>query len=212
MASRKKMSNYGAGILAAGVREAHICGDLQRTSNAASGQKNKPELFIFFRDAKAVVVNLKVRGINWRSTASDDIIQHRMWCLVQSPRAFAQVSHRHAFHDLNYRLAHFLHHFPNGTPRFIRAGASFIKSVTRATDRRQCAFEVSDHRRKRDVLRRSRQAIATSHTAPALDRPQRLQVHQDLLQEFLGYVLLLGHGFNAHDALPVIEAQNQKRP
>jgi hypothetical protein len=39
-------------LMCSGSSEAHIQSDLQRTSNAASGQKNQPELLrLFFRDA-----------------------------------------------------------------------------------------------------------------------------------------------------------------
>ena len=130
--------------------------------------------------------------------------------LFQLAGTRAEIGDSHLFKDVHHSMAHFLHHAANGAPGFVRAGALLVEPFADATDRRQCALDVANHAGERNFLGRSRQAITAGDASLALDRTGRLQVVEDLFQEPLGNVLLLGDALNPNDRLFIVEFNDKK--
>ena len=130
--------------------------------------------------------------------------------LLQLAGTRAKIGDGPLFQDVHLGITHFLHHTPNGAPGLVRAGTLLVEPFAHTTDRRQRAFDVANHSGERNFLGRLRQSIAAGDASLALDHAGRFQVVEDLFQEPLGNVLLLGDALNPNDRLFIVEFNDKK--
>ena len=124
--------------------------------------------------------------------------------------AIAKLGERDAVQDFDDRIAHLFHDTADTAELFVGAGAAFVKSFTDATNGCERAFDKANDAGKGDFIRRKFEAITAGNPAAALKNACGAQVVEDLFEETLGNVLLVGNGLDANDFLVGIEPEDNK--
>ena len=124
--------------------------------------------------------------------------------------AVAELRERHAVQDFHNRVAHFFHDAANAAELFVWAGAALVEFLTHATDRCERTFNKADHARERDFVGRKFKPITAGNSATAFENAGGAEVVEDLFEETLGNVLLVGDGLDANDFFFGIEPENDE--
>ena len=90
-------------------------------------------------------------------------------CGLEPPGALAKISDGYTFHQESDRVAHLLHNGADGASGLIRAGAGLVKPLAHTADGRQCAFEVPNDARQRNLVGWQGEPIPAGNTPPTFN-------------------------------------------
>ena len=147
-----------------------------------------------------------------RSEKLNHVVERFSRGAFQPPRPLAQIRDSDLFHDIDNRLARFLHHVSNGATGFVGTRAALIKILADTTDRRKRSFNVPDNRRQRNMLWRTGKPVASRNTPPALNSANGLQIIENLFEKLFWDVLRIGNRLDAHHMFAIIPSEHQQRP
>ena len=122
----------------------------------------------------------------------------------------AELSESNAFENSHDGVTDLLHDAANPADIFIRTGTAFVKFFTHTTDRRERAFDEPNDTRERNFLRREAQAVPAGDAPSTLQNACGAQIVEDLFQEALGNILLLGDCLDAYDILLRVQTKNNQ--
>ena len=129
---------------------------------------------------------------------------------LKLPDAVAKLGERDAIQDFDDGIAHFLHDASNAAELFVRAGAAFVEFFADATDGSKRAFDEADDARQSDFFRRKFETITTGNSSAAFENASRAEVVENLFEETLGDVLLVGNGLDANDFFVGIQPEDDE--
>ena len=145
------------------------------------------------------------------SSGLDDVIERIGVLPLKLANAIAELSECDAIEDFDDGIAHFLHDTANAAELFIRAGAAFVKFFADATDGCKRAFDEANDTRERDFIGRKFKAITAGNAAAAFENAGGAEVIEDLFEEALWDVLLLGDGLDANHLFVGVQPKDNKR-
>src|ERR1043166_1372837 len=129
---------------------------------------------------------------------------------LQLTRAFDEVGDGDAFGDFDNGFAHFFHEGANGATGFVRTRTFFVEVLADATDGGERAFDVANNGGERNFFGWPGQAVAADDSAAALDDAGGFEIVENLLKKALGNVLRVGDCLDSHDAVVILESENQQ--
>lgn len=142
----------------------------------------------------------------------DDVFERVFVQALEKSDAFAKLGEGDGLEDFDDGFADFFHDAAN--PAFLFAGttATFVKTLTHATDWRERAFDQADDFGEVDFFGRKLEAVAAGNAAFAFEEAGRLEVIEDLFEEAFGNVLGGRDRLDSNDGVAVIQAQNDQCP
>jgi hypothetical protein len=141
---------------------------------------------------------------------SNDVIEWIGVLPLELADAVAELGESDAFEDFHDGVANLFHHAADATDIFVGAGTLLVKFFADATDGCERAFDEADDAGECDFIRREAQAITAGYAAAAFENAGGAQVVEDLFEETLGNVLLVGDGLDANDFFVGVEAKHDQ--
>ena len=124
--------------------------------------------------------------------------------------AIAKLRESDALENFHDGVAHFLHDTADAADVLVGAGALFVKFFTDATDGGEGAFDKANDTGESNLIGWQAEAIPAGDAAAAFEDAGGAQVIEDLFEETLGNVLLVGNGLDANDFFTGIKAEHDQ--
>ena len=126
--------------------------------------------------------------------------------------AIAELGQCDTFENLDDRVADFFHDAADAAFLFVGARAFLVKVFANATHWREGAFDQTNNAGEGDFFGRHPEAVPAGEATLAFEDSGGPKIIQDLLQETLWDVLLLGNGVDAEDLFSRVQSQDNQSP